>query len=176
MVLYEFNNSLRVKVVDEAEEVDLFMFIVGDKDDNILESFPLTNGCWYMYNTGEFMTYTEYVIKSYIIRNNRLIEHNVYKFDATDKNVFINLNPTSQEEYDIWIDYLIDIFIKNIKCKVYINNDSRYVLKKNSDNLIMMNDNITPFGFYASYTVDWNQPHGHPKNSYQLINNVLLRV
>jgi len=176
MVLYDFNNSLTLKVLDEPAEIKFVIFIISDKEGNILESCTSSNGCWYMYNTGELLTYTEYVIKTYVIKNNRLVEHDVYTFDATGKNLFINLNPTSQEEYDIWIDYLINIFIKNVKCKVYINNVSNYVLNKTDENLFVLNDNMTELSFYASYKIDWNQSFGTPNNSYELINNVLLRV
>ena len=176
MIFYKFNNSFRVEISDEFEEVNLFMFVVGDKHGNIIDNFSLTNGCWHMYNVGDFLTYTEYLIKVYVIRNNKLTEHSVYTFDATNKNIHFNLNACSQEEYDIWVDYLINVFIKNVKCNVYLPKNSNFILNQTSDHLFVLNEDFSPTEFYAMYTIDWNQLHGDPKNSYELINNVLLRI
>ena len=89
-----------------------------------------------------------------------------------EKNVLFDLYPENEIESNIWLNYLT-IFQSKTKCNVFIKNILDTPHGFNS---------FTPEDlFYASYKVNRDEniyinPYGIDCNSFDLINNKLLRV
>ena len=143
--------------------------VILKHDNLIFDQYYLKPGHWFR-NFAEY--YLPIDIEIYGLDSQEMVLLYTHKFDLVEKNVLFELYPENEVESKIWLDYLT-IFQAKTKCNVFIKNILNTSHEFNS---------YTPEDlFYASYKINRDEtihvnPYGIDYNSFDLINNKLLRV
>jgi len=143
--------------------------VVLKQGDLVFDQYYLKPKHWFK-NFAEY--YIPLDIELYGLDNQEIVLLYTHKFDLTGKNVLFDLYPENEIESKIWLDYLT-IFESKTKCKVFI--------KNTLDTLHQFSFYNEKDLFYASYKINrdksiYMNPFGIDVNSFDLINNKLLRV
>lgn len=140
------------------------------KDKNLVfDQYYLQPGFWFR-NFCQY--YIPLDIEIYGVKNKQIVKVFEHKFDLTNKDVLFDLHPKSEIESKIWLDYLT-IFQSKTQCNISIQN-----ILNTPHNFLKHDSDIE---YYASYKISWEEniyhnPYGIDVNSFDLINNKLLRV
>jgi hypothetical protein len=143
--------------------------VVLKQKNSIFDQYYLKPAHWFR-NFAEY--YIPLDIEIYGLDNQEMVLLYTHKFDLNKKDVLFELHPEDEIESKIWLDYLT-IFQSKTKCNIFIKNilDTPHKFASyNPENL-----------FYASYRINRDEniyvnPFGNKCNSFDLINNKLLRV
>lgn len=135
----------------------------------IFDQYYLKPGHWFKHFTGYYLPID---IELYGLRGKEMVLLHTHKFDLTGKNVLFELYPEDETESKIWLNYLT-IFQSKTKCNVFV--------KSILDTPHGFNSFTPEDLFYASYKVNRDEnihvnPYGIDSNSFDHINNKLLRV
>lgn len=143
--------------------------VILKNNDLIFDQYYLKPGYWFK-NFAEY--YLPIDVEIYGLENKKIILLYTHKFNLVGKNVLFELYPENEIESKIWLNYLT-IFELKTKCNIFIKNTLNTPHGFNSY--------IPEDLFYASYKVNRDEnifinPFGIECNSFDLINNKLLRV
>jgi len=158
---------------------DTFEIIFGENETPFIQH-GLNNGCYFklVYNF-----YIEYNIKVYGF-NSKTKEFKLVtekKFDCTDQNILIELEPMNQIELDIWLSYL-ENFAENKKCFLFLKLIKNQQLNICDSKFYKTVDNLENLDYYIRYKICWENNYNTNPNginnlsSYELINNFLLKL
>lgn len=182
MITVNWKHGLVIDINVEIGNLNSFLILIGDKDFPY-NSREITNG---MFAAFFEKHYIEYNIKIYECnkKTNRVLLLHEAIFNTIGKNFYFELLPNSQEELDIWMDYLIN-FSEIKKCNLFIKKIDTLNFKSH-DTIKLVNDE-SEIDFYAKYKISWDEdlnynPAGlyhidyNRISSYDLINNCLLKI
>jgi len=169
---YNFNFGIYISLYNDIPVdfilPDLSYYVVIGKENKPIQNIELKPGWWFK---SPFNYFYPWILSLWGMENDKLVKLHEHKIDLENKNVFFKLVAKTKNENDIWLNYL-EIFENRMNCKIHIqSNFSTGNFKKYIDDI----------NFYASYNVGWednlNQnPLGTNFNSFELINNQLLRI
>lgn len=118
-----------------------------------------------------FACYQEADIQIFSYLDNKLTKIWEEEFSLAYENVVIDLQPRNQQEFEVWVEYVI-WFQKKTECNLFLIHEGY-----NQD----IFPNPSNISAYASYVIYWREdmwanPLGVNVTPYDLINNALLRV
>lgn len=174
----DWKHGLRVDVSAGENKFNKFLIFVGENGIPF-NAWGIGNGCFWTM-TEKF--YIEYDVKLYECDQEscEVILRDEIKFDPTNKNFYFELFPRSQNELDIWMEYLSN-FIKIKKCTIYIKKIENFEINIQNDKIFVV-DELGDLEYYAKYKICWDDDYNYNPiktenlDSYSLINNCLLRL
>lgn len=177
MINVNWKNGLRIDVSNETDNQNRFLIVIGE--DNIPNNlWEVTNGMFFACFEKFYIEYNVKVYECNIENCEVKLKHET-KFNPIDKNFYFELYPKSQEELDIWMSYL-DRFADIKKCFLFVKNIDNMKINL-SERMKLINDE-QEVDFYSQYKISWEDDLNYNPggilyiNSYELINNALMRL
>jgi hypothetical protein len=168
----DFNWGITINLFENPAENLYFpdgeyQFIIG-KEGIPIQYLSLRPGYYFRYPVNYFYPFD---ISVYGLEDGLIKKLWIHHLDLSEKMVLFKLVPRDSKEFRIWLDYL-EIFRKKNNCIIHIDSElDQYQFPKLN---IQLN-------YYASYKIGWDDdinqnPFGIDFNSFDLINNKLLRI